>query len=160
LKTLKICLFLVSASLLISLSSFAQNNTAAKIGSLPPPVTIEYSLAGTPQTGTPLAITIKVNSPENIPLRIKCLLPRGVMPVREPGVKIIPYRERHMPDMKRRKGYAFAVDLWMGSLKAGEPKTFTFHVTIPQKGSYNIICLAGALAKYGQKEQGYTLIVN
>ena len=150
-------LFLLS--LLTTVDSFAQNNPVAPV--LPvPPVTLEYSLSGTPQAGTPIAITIKVTPQADMHLDINCLLPQGVQPVIEQGIRIAPYREKFTPNPERQQNYYLGANLWVGLVKAGETKTFTFHITASKSGSYNFICLTDALKQWGQKELDFTVDVN
>jgi len=125
-----------------------------------PPVTLEYSLSGTPQAGIPIAITIKVIPQQDMHLDINCLLPQGVQPVIEPGIRIAPYREKFTPNLERQQNYHLGANLWVGPAKAGEAKQFTFHVTAAKSGSYNFVCLADALKQWGQKELDFTIDVN
>jgi hypothetical protein len=70
----------------------------------------------------------------------------------------MPYRQRRLPGPGRQKEYRFAAGLWVGPLRAGKTKEFIFHIKIAQKGSYQLVCIVDALAKWGVKEQ--PLIVN
>ncbi len=159
-KIIKICFLLGFSYLVVNLTSFAQSNSTDPNLPSPPPVTLVYSVAGTPQAGTPIAINVKVTPQEDMHLDINCLLPQGVEPVYEPGVRIIPYAEKYTSDTISRRGYLLMAGLWTGPLSAGVIQEFTFHVTVSQKGSYKLICLADALAKWGQQEADYTLNVN
>ena len=125
-----------------------------------PPVTLEYSVSGAPKAGDQAAITITVTPQEDMHLDINCLLPRGVAPVIEPGVQIVPYREKFTPNLERQKNYRLGANIFTGPLKAGETKAFTFHVVISSSGTYNFVCLADALKTWGQKELDFSVDVN
>ena len=72
----------------------------------------------------------------------------------------MPYREKYAADPGRRRQYQLEVNLWLGLLKGGETKTFTFEATVSQKGNYKFICEADALAQWGETEESWTLNVN
>ena len=101
-----------------------------------------------------IPVTVKVTPQEDMPIDVSVLVPKGVGPVANPGIKIMPCRD----------GYAYnywlTLGLWSGPLIGGETKIFTFEVTASQKGSYQFLFRAYPLVKWGATEEAYTLVVN
>jgi len=136
-------------------AAYAQNS-----GPQAPPVDIAISAPDNAVVGAMIPVTIKVTPSVDMHADISCLLPQGIMPVPEQGVRIMPYHPRGIPNIERIKQYRLIVNLWVGPMKANETKEFTFHVKAAQKGSYSLICVVQALAKWGEKEGSLTLNVN
>jgi hypothetical protein len=157
-KSLKLLICL--GSVFVGSSAFGQPNS----GPLPPPVNIEIATASVPKTGEEIELIIKVTPQEDMHADISCLLPEGVEPIREQGVRIMPFRENQMPinrrQLMRRMNYRFSAGLWVGPLPANQTKEFVLRVNIANPGNYELICRVDALAKWGEKEKIFTINVN
>jgi hypothetical protein len=151
-KTLLFCLCLLVTTPFVH----AQTSTQPQ----PPPVDIVISAPNNPVVGTEIPITIKVKPQVDMHADISCALPLNVEPVYEKGVRIMPYHSRGIPNIKRQIQCRLSAGLWAGPLKAGETKEFTFKVKTTQKGSYLLICVVQALAKWGEKEGSLVVNVN
>lgn len=144
------CSILFPAILILRVSSYASAQSSP--GPQPPPVDIKLAMVGAPRIGEKTEIKLTVTPLEDMDADISCLLPQGIEPIREEGIMLLPYRERYIYDIQREMEYQYAVGLWIGPLKAGITKEFTFHIIVPDKQLYQLIAHLEALAKWGAKE--------
>ena len=132
---------------------FTQDIGTSSGGLQPPPIDIAFTLENSPQAGQEAVLKLKVIPFEDMHADISCLLPEGIEPVREAGVMVRPYEEKHWRNRQQQPSHIEVVQLWVGPLTAGTTKEFVFRVKVPDKERYELIARVEALAKWGIKEE-------
>lgn len=142
-------LFIVVILAIVSFSVFAQES----VEPLPPPIEIIFITENVPQLDSETVLKLRATPLEDMHAEITCFLPEGIEPVREKGILVRPYiNDRDMLNIEQAIKYTEVVDLWIGQLRAGITKEFSFRVIIHNKERYKLIARVAALEKWGEKE--------
>ncbi|MGE5279452.1 MAG: hypothetical protein ACM3L6_01740 [Deltaproteobacteria bacterium] len=120
---------------------------------LSPPVDIQFTFENTPMVEGEALLKVTVMPQEDMHVDISCLLPEGVEAVLNQGVSVRPHEESHGIDSDLSFSYKDEIILWVGPLKAGEPKEFLFKVKFLGSQNHELVARIKALAKWGVKDQ-------
>lgn len=122
-------------------------------GPLPPPVEISFMAEGILQLNTETTIKLRVTPLEDMHAKICCFLPEGIELVRENGILVRPNTDVKTVASDKEIKYSEIIDFWVGPVKGGVTKEFSFRVIFHNKQKYKFVASVEALAKWGEKEE-------